>query len=74
MKVGELISELYTHDQNAEVLLSSDAEGNEIRPFDGEPYCCAYSPATNEIYDFEHEQAQAQEAPLSAIVLYPVDR
>lgn len=76
MKVKELIKFLKTQDQNAEVLLSSDEEGNSFSPVDIEH--CGYATGDfdkekgsivdirNSIYNMDEQEMKG-----SYIILYP---
>jgi hypothetical protein len=75
MKVCELIQDLLLADPDAEVLMSSDAEGNRIKPmFGGDPYSEVYYDG-EDIYtegDSEDENGDYGTAKPNAIVLWPV--
>jgi hypothetical protein len=64
MKVRELIERLYNEDQNAEVLIATDAEGNGHSIFRGFD-TCAYREVRGEIELFEPDDGKP------ALVLYP---
>lgn len=72
MKVSELISVLSQFEPEAEIVLSSDSEGNEFAPVN-EVSQCLYSPhGRGEVYNL-NEKTEAGEGAINAIVLYPLD-
>lgn len=72
MKVSELISILSQFEPDAEIVLSSDSEGNGFAPVD-EVSEGLYSPSgRGELYNL-NERAEAGADAINAIVLYPLD-
>jgi hypothetical protein len=66
MKVRELIQDLLLADPDAEVLMSSDSEGNRIKPmFGGDPY-------SEEWWDGEEICPGDEEGGHGTNVLWPV--
>lgn len=75
MTVGELIRELQTLPQGAQVVISKDAEGNGFSPLDA-PELVLYvaeSPWSGEVYDSGDTDAVADFGAQSAICLWPVN-
>lgn len=72
MKVNELISILSQFEPDAEIVLSSDSEGNGFAPVD-EVSQGLYSPhGRGDVYD-PNEKTEAGEDAINAVVLYPLD-
>lgn len=74
MKVRELIQDLLLADSDAEVLISSDSEGNSIKPmYGGDPYSTGYYDGEESVYSEEDaaEDEYIIQLP-KVIVLWPV--
>lgn len=72
MKVSKLISILSRFEPDAEIVLSSDSEGNGFAPVD-EVSQGLYSPSgRGDVYNL-NEETEAGEDAINAIVLYPLD-
>jgi C1A family cysteine protease len=85
MKVKDLMEELATYDQNSEVILQKDAEGNDYSPLEGSDDDCVYVPRTTwagQVYsldstfeenDMEEEEWEPIKKQQRCVVLFPVN-
>lgn len=72
MKVKDLISTLNEHNPDAEIMISTDSEGNGFSPID-EIEQVLYSPTgQGDIFNLQEKEIIGENA-INAIVLYPLD-
>ena len=73
MLVKDLVAQLQTLDQELEVFLSSDSEGNEFKSISDSPFFTFYHDGEEEFCDPEdYKEEYDEEVVENVVVLFPI--